>query len=653
MPTPTASPRPSAPGGVEAFTPLGSARATAERAPPGERKRRGEARGRRRRSRSSCRFRPARARVPLTAPPPPPPPLPPALPSTHTAPAAPPSRASGTVPPTQASRRSSGAGSVGDPCTAPSFDDAGPGVVPGAPVIGGYEPAAPPAQGAWGGAVPVSGGATVAPSFGIEGGGGDKKVGGGGAAAATAATTATTATAPPLGRGGGSPPHHLHPSGLGRGSLGYAFTRASRPNWVAWGLALLWLASLGFYLYVRAGRSLKGLAGPYLGYGAFVLAVEALGATTVALYAYNLLWIPLHEAPVPDAEHAAPGMPRVALPYHVRVLVPCYKEDLGIVQRTVLAAAAAPLPSGCARTVYLCDDGKDRAKKAWIKSLGAGFVYVSGRARPPGEMNGKSGNLNNVCRQLYPAGVDIPGSELVCVFDADQVATSAFFARTLPLFDGGDDVAMVLSPQVSREKREREGGGGGGGGGTAGRALGWLSSNLSLSPLSSLSLSPPPSHPLVLPQPGPPHRHLQPLQHPLLGVRAGKRRGERGGGEKREREMDGERERKRGRLPGGGRPTARARPSHQPPPPASPHGPAAPPPPPPPYPHPPPTTHHPPPTTHPPTHTRARAPLTHVPSSPTHHSAATMRRASSRARAPTSSSGRGPSGTRAGRPSTR
>ena len=253
------------------------------------------------------------------------------------------------------------------------------------------------------------------------------------------------------------PPPHSHPTGLGRGSLGYSFARAARPNLAAWALVLAWAAALAFYLYVRAARTLKGLTGPYLGYGTFVLAVEALGASTVALAAYNLLWVPLHEAPTLDSDSPTPGMPRVALPYHVRVLVPCYKEDLDIVQRTIAAAAAAPLPAGCARTVYLCDDGKDRAKKDWVRSLGTGFVYVSGRARPAGEVNGKSGNLNNVCRQLYPDGVAIPGSELVCVFDADQVATSEFFTRTLPLFDGGDDVAMVLSPQVRREKGRREG----------------------------------------------------------------------------------------------------------------------------------------------------------------------------------------------------
>ena len=51
---------------------------------------------------------------------------------------------------------------------------------------------------------------------------------------------------------------------------------------------------------------------------------------------------------------------QVTLPYHIRVLVPCYREELEIVQRTVLAALDADLPAGCARTVYLCDDGKVR-----------------------------------------------------------------------------------------------------------------------------------------------------------------------------------------------------------------------------------------------------------------------------------------------------
>ncbi len=64
-----------------------------------------------------------------------------------------------------------------------------------------------------------------------------------------------------------------------------------------------------------------------------------------------------------------------------------------------------------------CQDPK---KRKWVDSLGADVVYVSGRKRPPGEMNGKSGNINNVCSQLYPLGSIVPGHELICIFDADQ-----------------------------------------------------------------------------------------------------------------------------------------------------------------------------------------------------------------------------------------
>lgn len=62
-------------------------------------------------------------------------------------------------------------------------------------------------------------------------------------------------------------------------------------------------------------------------------------------------------------------MVQVRLPYHVRVCVPCYKEDLEILRRTILAAYDALLPAGCSRTIYLCDDGKDPRKRKWWVSL--------------------------------------------------------------------------------------------------------------------------------------------------------------------------------------------------------------------------------------------------------------------------------------------
>lgn len=53
--------------------------------------------------------------------------------------------------------------------------------------------------------------------------------------------------------------------------------------------------------------------------------------------------------------------------------------------------------------------------------MGPEIVYVSGRKRAVGEMNGKSANLNNCLSYIYPAGTPIPAKELVCIFDADQV----------------------------------------------------------------------------------------------------------------------------------------------------------------------------------------------------------------------------------------
>lgn len=81
-------------------------------------------------------------------------------------------------------------------------------------------------------------------------------------------------------------------------------------------------------------------------------------------------------------------------------------------------------------------------------SLGDAVVYVSGRTRKRGEVNGKSGNLNNCLRQLYPEDYYIPQTELIAVFDADQMANKDFFIKTVPYFDAGSDVGMIVSPQV-------------------------------------------------------------------------------------------------------------------------------------------------------------------------------------------------------------
>lgn len=45
--------------------------------------------------------------------------------------------------------------------------------------------------------------------------------------------------------------------------------------------------------------------------------------------------------------------------FHVRVMLPCYRESLELIQATAYACIRAELPAGCHRTLYICDDGKD------------------------------------------------------------------------------------------------------------------------------------------------------------------------------------------------------------------------------------------------------------------------------------------------------
>ena len=89
--------------------------------------------------------------------------------------------------------------------------------------------------------------------------------------------------------------------------------------------------------------------------------------------------------------------------------------------------------SGCRRTIYVCDDGKDRKKRRLCQRLGRDCIYVSGRQRATGEMNGKSGNLNNCCRQIYPEGCTIPANEVICIMDADQVSSCCHSILFSPL----------------------------------------------------------------------------------------------------------------------------------------------------------------------------------------------------------------------------
>ena len=45
------------------------------------------------------------------------------------------------------------------------------------------------------------------------------------------------------------------------------------------------------------------------------------------------------------------------------------QEPLGVLRATLEAVLDAFLPPGCTRTVYLCDDGADSEKKAFVAGV--------------------------------------------------------------------------------------------------------------------------------------------------------------------------------------------------------------------------------------------------------------------------------------------
>jgi endoglucanase len=75
--------------------------------------------------------------------------------------------------------------------------------------------------------------------------------------------------------------------------------------------------------------------------------------------------------------------PRCCRRFDLRILVPCYKEDLEVVENTVKAILNADFPHNTTRTVYLCDDGQDPLKREFASRV-SDVVYVTGRYREKG-----------------------------------------------------------------------------------------------------------------------------------------------------------------------------------------------------------------------------------------------------------------------------
>lgn len=123
----------------------------------------------------------------------------------------------------------------------------------------------------------------------------------------------------------------------------------------------------GFYFYTRITYGMGGLTPGLQSYSFFVLFVEMLGSINMLFYACWLFARPVNSDVFPPAMENG-ELPPLRRKYIVRVLVPCYKESLAIIQRTVLAARRADRPAGTRVIIYVCDDGADDSKAQWVRA---------------------------------------------------------------------------------------------------------------------------------------------------------------------------------------------------------------------------------------------------------------------------------------------
>ena len=68
-----------------------------------------------------------------------------------------------------------------------------------------------------------------------------------------------------------------------------------------------------------------------LRYGIVILVVEIIGSTTTLVYGLNHLFYTV-DRDIPTRKSLAGHPVKTAMQYHIRALVPCYKESLQILQ---------------------------------------------------------------------------------------------------------------------------------------------------------------------------------------------------------------------------------------------------------------------------------------------------------------------------------
>ncbi|PZR37488.1 MAG: cellulose synthase catalytic subunit (UDP-forming) [Caulobacter segnis] len=115
----------------------------------------------------------------------------------------------------------------------------------------------------------------------------------------------------------------------------------------------------------------------------------------------------------------------------VDIFIPTYNETLELVQDTVFGAMDQDYPPDRFK-VYILDDGRRPEFEEFARKVGCGYITRTDNK------HAKAGNLNNAIPQTT--------GELLCIFDADHVATRAFLQLTVGWFQADPKLALMQTP---------------------------------------------------------------------------------------------------------------------------------------------------------------------------------------------------------------
>lgn len=220
------------------------------------------------------------------------------------------------------------------------------------------------------------------------------------------------------------------------------------------------------YLQYRARHTIgifeKSATPPYLAYQIFFFVLEIISYISIIfrmLEAWNVTHrncIDLRRIPndliVPRSTHSSRTRvpPQFCNYPSVAIFIPCYNEDVDLVTETVIAALNIDYPSQLL-TIYLCDDGKDIAKRSVISQLRHQHRNVHYVIRPQNN-HAKAGNLNYA--------IERTNSDLIVTLDADFVARPNLLQRLIPyyfvwnptigMYEFNETLAYVQTPQFFR-----------------------------------------------------------------------------------------------------------------------------------------------------------------------------------------------------------